>query len=339
MTVAARSAEEHPARNEPRARRWRPRVLLGVVVLLWAGLMFPLAFWGLPTAHNDDLLFGGTAPWPADRYGLGQALAERQSRRAGADTDLNPLAERERVVDLTADEAARAEILRRYRLFSGQPDEMITLMALQRMRPRAGDFDPQMYQYGGAYIYMVGAVLGGARLVGIIPRGADAGFYLEHPDVFGRFYVVARCLSLVFAALALVAVYHLGQRAGGATTGWLALALAAGAPVFITQALEAKPHLPSACLILWAILSALDYRATGRTRDALKMGAQAGFACGLVLTGVVAALLWPALLLARPGHARRAALRDLGLAAAVAAAVYAATNPFLVRNLLFARGA
>jgi dolichyl-phosphate-mannose--protein O-mannosyl transferase len=109
---------------------------------------------------------------------------------------------------------------------------MLTFRALMRMKPWPPDFDPRLYQYGGGYIYLVGAALSVAGVTGIIPLKAEAGFYLEHPDTFARVYVVARCISLMFGALTLVAVYRLGRRAGGRSAGWLALVCVAGAPVF-----------------------------------------------------------------------------------------------------------
>jgi hypothetical protein len=253
--------------------------------------MAPLLTWGLPTSRHDDLLFGGQPAWPAARFNAADTAAQLAARDAGADTDLNPLANRTQIVDLTADDAGRAEILRRYRLFSRQPDEMIIFRALQRMHPRELDFDPRLYQYGGGYIYLVGAALGAAAVTHLIHLTSNLGFYLEHPDAFGRFFIVARCISLLFGALALAAVYQLARRAGGRAAGWIALVSVAGCPVFITAVLEAKPHLPSAAMILWATLSALRYRGRGRWRDALHLGWQAGYAFGLVLTGLAAAAL------------------------------------------------
>ncbi len=300
--------------------------------------MAPLLVWGLPDSQRDDLLFDGGPAWSADRYGAATDLERLRERNAGADTDLNPLADRNHIVDLTPDDAARAEILRRYRLFSRQPDEMIIFRALQRMNPRQLDLDPKLYQYGGGYVYMVGAALGVAALPGFVHVTGDAGTYLEHPESFARFYLVARFISLVFGALTLVAVGKLARRAGGGLAGWIAMFCVALSPVFITGVLEAKPHLPSACLLLWAVLSALDYHASGRRRDALRMGLQAGYAFGMVLTGIVGVLLWPVLLLARPAP-RRAAFAHLAAAAGLAIAVYVVTNPYIPYNWLFNRAA
>ena len=298
--------------------------------------MAPLTRWGLPTSATDDLLFGGDSPWPAERYHAAGKTEERRSRAAGADTDLDPLAQTDRIVDLTADDKARADILLRYRLYSRQPDEVITFMALQQMNPRSLDFDPKLYQYGGGYIYLIGAVVGLTSLLGITHLTSDVGVYLAEPEQFARFYVAARFVSLVFGALTLVAVTRLARRAGGRTAGWIALVCAACCPVFFTAVLKAKPHLPSVCLVLWASLCALEYYTHGRRRDAVGTGLAGGYAFGLVLTGIAAALLWPALLVARRDNTRRAA-RHLVLAGGLALLVYLLTNPFIPYNLLFNR--
>lgn len=305
--------------------------------------MAPLTRWGLPARTQDDLLFGGRQPWPAQRYGAAQAAEERRRRAAGADTDLNPLAHRQYIVNLTPDDDARAEILRRYRLYSRQPDEMITFMALQRMRPRAGDFDPRLYQYGGGYIYLIGAALGLTSLLGLTHLTGSVDAYLERPELFAAFYQVARLVTLAFGALLLVAAWKLACRAAGRLAGWLTFFLLALCPVFISGVLEAKPHVPSACLILWATLSALDFRTHGRWRDAVRLGCQAGYAFGLVLTGLAVAATAAVLAVLGPRHplptAPRAGnyRRRLWVAVALAAAVYCATNPYIPYNYLFER--
>lgn len=290
--------------------------------------------WGLPTSQYDPLLFGGDAPWPPERYPALRQSHELAQRSAGADTDLNPLTDATRLADLTGSPEARGEILQRYRLYSRQPDEMITFRALQRMRPSEGDLDPRLYQYGGAYIYLVAAALALSHAIGFVQVTGDAAVYLSTPERFGLFYVVARAVSLGFSLFLLVGVARLARRAGGETAGWAALLCAAAAPIVLCGALEAKPHLPSACLLIWATHSALDYQRRGRPWDAVRMGVQVGLAFGLVLTGAAGALLWPVLLLAARAPLRRRVL-DLGLAGVAALAVYAATNPYILYNAVF----
>ena len=325
-----------PAR---RSRSRRSSHWLARAIFVWALLMAPLLWWGLPSTRQDRLLFGGASPWPAERYHVEADLEQLSARNAGADTDLNPLDQRDRVIDLTSNDAARAEILRRYRLFSHQPDEMIIFRALQRMHPRRLDFDPRLYQYGGGYIYLVGAAVGASSALGITHLTSDPAYYLQEPDAFGRFYVVARFISLAFGALTLVAVHKLARRAGGHTAAWIATVCTAAAPVFITAVLEAKPHLPSACLVLWTILFALNYHFHGRRGAAVRMGLVAGGAFGLVLTGALAALLWPAVLCTASPGARVRTLRHLLLAGGLALLIYVITNPYIPYNYFCNRAA
>lgn len=313
-----------------RRKRFPRRWLAAVgAIIVWAVVMWPLLSWGLPSTSIDPLLFAGQSPWEPAAYEAGADLAERRARNAGADTDLDPLRDREHIVDLTATHVDRADILRRYRLYSRQPDEMITFLALARMQPRALDFDPKLYQYGGGYIYLIGAALGTAHVLGLAHLTGDINHYLQNPDAFATFYIVARFVSLTFGGLTLLAAYKFGRRTSGSVAGWLAMLLVALLPAFISGVLEAKPHVPSACLIMWATLSALD---TWRNPDwgpTIRLGLQAGYAFGLVLTGIAAALLWPVPLLFCGSRRQRMRLVVAGI---VAAAVYVVTNPYVIVN-------
>lgn len=348
--------------------------------------MLTLIGWGLPDRQRDELLFGGQPTWEAQRYPAGRAAQQRRERPGGADTDLDPLAAPDRIVDLTSDEprleelrlryaalapldvagsslplpvallrpailsacyfaeqsaiedAARGAILLRYRLYSRQPDEMITFMALQRMRPRELDFDPRLYQYGGAYVYLVGVAAALSAALGFTKLTADVGVYLTHPELFARFYLVARLITLVFAGLLLLGVSRLAGRAAGRPAGWIAALLLAVSPVFISGTLEAKPHVPSACLLVWATLSAMDFYARGQWRDARRLGWQAGGASALVLTGWAGLLILPVLYWAtRRRHA--SAGRSILISAGLAIGIYVATNPYPIFNALLDRAA
>ena len=78
-------------------------------------------------------------------------------RSAGADVAVEGSIDRSRLIELNDTDEKRAQLVRRYRLYSDQPDEMITLMSLAQMHPGKLDFDPRLYQYGGLWIYPVGA--------------------------------------------------------------------------------------------------------------------------------------------------------------------------------------
>lgn len=299
--------------------------------------MFTLLFWGLPSSRIDPLLFGGDPPWPPERYGAAGIASELRGRQAGADVDRDPIEDRDKILDLTGSQKDVAAIMTRYRLFSRQPDEMITFRALQQMDPRHGDLDPRLYQYGGAYIYLVGAALGAAHVLGLAHITSDVDYYLTNPDAFGRFYVVARVLSLLAGGLLLVGVFRLAASVAGRVAGWVALILTACAPVFISGALEAKPHILSAAALVWAAYASLRYLRRPTTGRMVLAASLAGLSFAFVLTGLVAVLLIPAAVVAVARPRRRSAHLAWGLV--VFALVYTATNPYPVHHVLFDRAA
>lgn len=309
--------------------------LAAAFALAWMAGMSPLLRWGLPSHQIDVFLFGGGPVWRAPDFDIARDIAARREREAGADVDLNPITSRGTIIRLNTTHDQQAEIIRRYRLYSRQPDEMITFQALQRMDPQARDFDPRLYQYGGAYVYLVGAALGVAKVLGLVHVTGDAGYYLENPEAFGRFYVVARSISLAFGALALLGVYRLARMSGSRAAGWTAMLLTATMPVFISGALEAKPHLPSAALLVWSAVFAARYSARGRLADAAKLGLAAGLAFGFVLTGLAGLLHWPAVLITARPESQARTVRHLAIALALAALVYAVTNPYVLYNAAF----
>lgn len=316
-------------------RAWRGRCwcLLGLSLVVAAGVFAAGLAWGLPDRASDAFLFGGREPWSGETI---QRLAGGRDDRGGrgADVDVNPLARGDRPVVLNATDAERAEIVRRYRLYTHQPDEMVTLMSLASMSPGVGDFDPKMYQYGGLWIYPVGASIRAGGALGWIHVTSDVTHYLDHPADFGRFYVAARLYGVAWALAAVAAVFILARRwTGGSELAATAAALCfVMMPVVVNAAHEAKPHLAGAALTLWTVIAGVRFVETGRRRWWLIMSAGSGAATGMVLAA------WSAL--AVPGVAaglyggqtRRVASLTIG-GVLIAAAVYFATNPYVLVHL------
>jgi hypothetical protein len=183
-------------------RTRRRRILHTTALLVWAAAMSPLLFWGLPTNAFDDYLFGAGPVWSGERI-AGLIAAAPADANLGADVDRDAVtrgARPDAFIHLTTSESAQAEILLRYRLYTRQPDEMITLRALREMSPRAFDFDPQLYQYGGVYIYSVAAAIAIGGVTGLLTITNDLSAYLDSPEKFASLYVAARFISLIAGA-------------------------------------------------------------------------------------------------------------------------------------------
>ncbi|MEP0841466.1 MAG: hypothetical protein HRF43_01995 [Phycisphaerae bacterium] len=270
-------------------------------LLLLGAVVFTVGIsWGLPSRAVDPFLFGDRPAWSGETIlQLAGGWSDDPSR--GADVDRDPLAAATQPVVLNATDAQRAQIILRYRLATYQPDEIITMRSLAGMRPGEGRLDPRLYQYGGLWIYPVGALLKVASLAGLVALRTDVAWYLDRPEQFGRFYVVARAYSAAWGLVGLWAVFWITRRLSRVSMAPASLrgdqaavwtAFFAGLcyivmPVVVNMAHEAKPHLPGAALQLLAIAASMKYAETAARRWWLATAALCGAAFGMVLSA------WP----------------------------------------------
>lgn len=316
--------------------RGRFPIRLAALLLIGAAVFLAGLTWGLPSRAADPYLFGDRTPWTGQQI-LHLVPTADTNVPAAADVDLNPIQHRDQPVHLNATDAQRAEIVRRYRLYSHQPDEMNTFMALASMNPASGDLDPKMYKYGGMWIYPVAALLKAGSLAGVVTLRGDLAYYLDHPEAFARFYVVARLYAVFWGLLGVAAVWMIARRL--TDRPWapvLAALLFIFMPIVVIQAHEAKPHLPGTVLILLTILAAHRYTRDGRLIYAVIAGGLCGAAVGMVLSAWPVAVVLPiAILLTKATPRQRGA--HLLAAGGKAAAVFIATNPYLLINLFINR--
>jgi hypothetical protein len=315
----------------------RREILMLVAVLSFAANIFLTGInWGLPSRKVDPFLFGKHPVWSGQQ--IAHLAGERNpSGNVGADVDVNPISRQQRPIVANQTDQQRAEIVRRYRLFTYQPDEMITMMSLSTIKQNHGD--PRLYQYGGLWIYPVGVMLKVASMVHFIDLRSDQTYYLDHPEAFGRLYIVARLYTVMWAVVGAWTVYWLAKKMSGDL--WLGLAACtcyALMPIVINMSHEAKPHLPGAVLTLVAIIAATKYVESGASKWAVWAGVFCGAAFGMVLTGVLSFIILPFMVLERwrsPGHHPKSQMvKALVVSIASFFAVYCITNPFVVIHFL-----
>ena len=312
--------------------RWSERILI-LLCLVFAGAVFVTGItWGLPSRAADQYLFGERTPWTGAEIMALAPLVEDPNR--GADVDADPLVGRDRVIVLNETDKQRAEIVRRYRLFTYQPDEYNTMRSLAGMNPGRLKLDPRMYQYGGLWIYPVGALLKLASVVGVVHLTPDKAYYLDHPEQFARFYVIARLYSAAWGVVGAWAVYRLVRKlTDHAVPAAFASACWSMMPVVVNMAHEAKPHLAGLVLMLLAILAACRYVDTGTCRWWVAAGALCGAAFGMIISSLIVFIVLPVMTLLRPMSWRERA-RVTALAGLIGAGVYVITNPYVPINLL-----
>lgn len=209
---------------------------------------------------------------------------------------------------------------------SVHPDEKKVFIILSQMRPWRFEFEPLYVQYGGAFVYPLGAFLAGAKLVGLARLVPDLAHYLAHPEDMARLYLLGRLFVLLFHLGTILIVHEIGRTLSGYRTGTLAALLYALCPLVLSESHLAKPHPVSAfwmCAAAWAMIRAIE---KGRPADFVACGLAAGLAAGAAPTAAYGAL---APLLAR--FLRREGSWKPALWGAFAApAAFLATNPHLL---------
>ncbi|HTW94045.1 MAG TPA: hypothetical protein VMD30_04570 [Tepidisphaeraceae bacterium] len=293
------------------------------VIIFGAGIN-----WGLPSLDYNSILVGSHG------IALEAAAARLPNLKQDAPADVVPDSplEQTQVVPLNQNYAQAARILCRYRLYSAQPDEMITFRSLAQMNPAQGEFDPHLYQYGGLWIYPIGAIIDLAGKFGILDVGGRE-VYLADPSMFGRFYIIARAYSLLWGLIGIAAVFAIARRmTGGTFLPAVAAAIFIVMPAVVDLSHEAKPHLAGAVLILLAALAGGRFIETGKIAWAILTGILCGAAAGMVLWAAVALAIIPVMALrARAANTQKITAASVATLAAVI--LFAVTNPYFIYHL------
>lgn len=311
-------------------KRYTEFAVVTGLLLASAGVFFTGLGWGMPSHDIDHYIFGSHPVW-SGREILALAGSPLGDTERASDVSANPL-NRDHPLVVNATDVQRARIVRRYRLMSYQPDEFATFAALARMNPSRLVLDPGMYKYGGLWVYPVGAMLKTAAATGLLQLKPDIDWYFDHPEAFGRFYVVARFYSALWGMVGVAGVFLLLKRICGSTPA----AAVAGLcfllmPAVINAAHEAKPHLAGAVLMLLGILAAGRYVEAGG-RWFWLTAILCGMAASMVLTSLPVLLVVPAMEWSRYRKVGFAQVLRAASALLVAALVFFITNPYILLN-------
>ncbi len=199
----------------------------------------------------------------------------------------------------------------RFKLYSINPDEHMSIIALRRIRPAEFDFDPDYFQYGGGFLYPLGVWFFALSKMGVLEISSlDA--VLNSPSGLDRVYILGRLLVLISFALSAWVLYRALLLVADPWSATWAIGIYMFAPVSIMFSVLMKPHW---FWMLW-IAAALYVLTRGwvrgrfRLRDELWLGLFLGLTLGVapmnpvpVLLGGVAVLVavwqrvmdWPGL--------------------------------------------
>jgi len=220
----------------------------------------------------------------------------------------------------------------RFKLYSVEADEVVNIIALARIKPGQLQFDPKFYQYGGAFLYPLGAWYLALSKLGVV-EVTPLDQMLARPQQMDRIWIAGRAFVLIaFLASAVLLALALREIAPPPfVAAALAIYLFCPASVMFSQVM--KPHWYALFWVNTALL--ILVRAFLRNRltlcAELLLGATIGLAVGSATTfALMAVLLWGALVVLM----RRAGLSFAMLVRvpAVALIAFVATNPYYVLN-------
>ena len=220
----------------------------------------------------------------------------------------------------------------RFKLYSVEADEPIVFMALSKIKPGQVQFDPGLYQYGGAFLYPLGAFLYGYAKI-FEPGSLNLTFLLDHPDTVDRLYVAGRFFVLFcFTLSAIFLMLAITPRASNAEVFFLtALYLFCPASIMFSQIM--KPHWYALLWItisLWVTVSIFQ-KSTATFWDIIALSVSLGFAVGSVmLLGIYALLIWIVLLMAY--QSGKITWKQLATIPIMAVLIFFLFNPFIVLN-------
>lgn len=308
--------------------RFSHRAGLAACLILASFLLGTGQEWGLPKGRTLALF----APGPAEREDLVARLAASRETPGDGNWIAFNMARRAEEEEArrrgVLDDRLRERVARAFLLASGSFEEALVLAAVGSLDPSAGDWDPGILQYGGAHLYAVAAALKGAELVGYARLVPDARFYLERPDEMARLYRVGRAVSVLAGLMAVWGTFRLAALLAGQAAGFLAALLVTLSPILVAHAHMMRSHLFALPWAVWALYGMARLREEPGLRRSAGAGALLGLAAGSVLYH--ASLLLPFLLAHARGPHWKEKGRQLALGLLSAAAVFLATNPFLL---------
>ncbi|MCB4790792.1 MAG: glycosyltransferase family 39 protein [Elusimicrobia bacterium] len=140
----------------------------------------------------------------------------------------------------------KANIMRPFFLRSFSGDEQMTIAALGTMHPKSLDFNPRLFQYGGVYIYGMGASLALAHIARLVTINPDITFYFKNPDEMGKIFAFSRSLNALFVLLTVIVLFLISIKYYNLNVAISAALLYILNPSVIFQAHILKPYILAA---------------------------------------------------------------------------------------------
>jgi len=143
----------------------------------------------------------------------------------------------------TGDKKMLANFIRPYLLRSNHTDEQMTIASLGGMHPKSFDFNPRIFQYGGVYIYGMGAWLGLSHVLGFAKISSDISFYFRQPEEMEKIFAAGRMLNSVFLIILGLTIFLIAKKIYSVNTALWSVLFFSVSPAFVFQSRIMKPYI------------------------------------------------------------------------------------------------
>lgn len=174
---------------------------------------------------------------------------------------------------------------------STYPEENYVIHALSQMGLKPLNLNPHYFNFGGFYVYPLGAFLKLSSFVGLLHLTQDRSFYLEHPEEIGKLYWLGKIFLNLFFIGAVFIFYRITRRLydNRAVAGWACLFYGLN-PTLHVDTHFLKPHAYAQFWLLLSVLFSVRFFQEKRPRDLYLSGLIAGLAGGAYLPSALALL-------------------------------------------------
>jgi len=188
------------------------KISLIILFLLFIFLHFYGINWGIPNSRVSSLIFKDIenikkfTPAMLNTY---LEIREIQSYY-GIPYPSNYQQKEKVIIKLDGDKRVSKELInscRSYLIRSSGADEQRGIIALSKMTPSKLDFNPRFYEYGGVYLYPMGAFFYLLSKLKILVLTSDMSFYFLHPEEMGKIYMYGRIFGATGAFISIIVFF------------------------------------------------------------------------------------------------------------------------------------
>jgi hypothetical protein len=222
--------------------------------------------------------------------------------------------------------------LMRFRLYSIDADEMNTIMALARIKPKELKFDPHHYSYGGGYLYPLGMWFFILEKIGVIQTGS-LDWMINNPEEMDNIYHAGRVFTLAAFFISVLFLYYSLKIIRDQKFALIASLIYLSTPSIFMFSMVMKPHVYA---LLWANMSIFiltrSYLSKRFTfKNVIFLGFTLGIMVGSVITYAFFAIIaWLTLFtFANKGKLKYSNLVILPIVSII---IYLLVNPYIVLN-------